>query len=133
MKLFNEDDLLWEEKLSSVKVNSIDENICQLELITDTNLKLKIIALISEENYNETETQISQRQKIQFSTEKKHIMTYKNKIDKRANKLVEPDIKQLKIDHDQAKRIAALRKKDSTNIYYFFKNATDYAFARWFH
>ena len=60
-------------------------------------------------------------------------MTYKNKIDKRASELVESDIKQLKIDHNQAKRIAALRKKDSTNIYYFFKSATDYAFARWLH
>ena len=57
-------------------------------------------------------------------------MTYKNKINKRADEPVEFDIKQLKIDHDQAKRIAILQKKNSTNIYYFFKNATDYAFAR---
>ena len=100
VKLLNENDFLWKEKLSSVKINFIDENIYQFEFVTDTNLKLKIIALINEENYNETETQISQRQEIQFSTEKKRTMIYKNKIDKRANEPVEFDIKQLKIDHD---------------------------------
>ena len=100
MKLFNEDDLLWKEKLSSVKINFIDENICQFELITDTNLKLKVIALINKKNYNEIETQILQRQKIQFLIKRKRTMTYKNKIDKCVNEFVEFDIKQLKIDYD---------------------------------
>ena len=39
----------------------------------------------------------------------------------------------MKIDHDQTKKIATLWKKDSTNIYYFFKSATNYVFARWLH
>ena len=91
---------------------------------------MKIIAFINEKNYNEIETQIFQRQEIQFSTKKKRTMIYKNKINKRASEFVELDIKQLKIDHDQTKKIAVLRKKNSTNIYYLFKSATDYAFAR---
>ena len=95
--------------------------------------KLKIITLINEKNYYKTKTQIFQQEEIQFLTKRKCTMTYKNKIDKRANKFVELNVKQLKVDFDRAKKIAVLRKKNLTNIYYFFENATNYAFAREFY
>ena len=70
VKLFNKNHFLKEKKLLSIKINFIGENICQFKFIININEKLKIIALINEENYNKIETQIFQQQETQFSTKK---------------------------------------------------------------